>query len=66
MGKTRHTNAGVKENKTFSVLLSEDMVEITDYVGIYSGKRTDKSGLFEVFYGVLETAPMIKAMPSQP
>jgi len=64
MGKTHYTNSGIKENKTFSVNIpSEEMVEITDYVGIYSGKRTDKSGLFEVFYGVLETAPMIKQCP---
>jgi len=64
MGKTHYTNAGIKENKTFSVNIpSEDMVEITDYVGIYSGKRTDKSTLFEAFYGLLETAPMIKQCP---
>jgi flavin reductase (DIM6/NTAB) family NADH-FMN oxidoreductase RutF len=64
MGKTHYTNAGIKENKTFSVNIpSEDMVEITDYVGIYSGRRTDKSTLFEAFYGELKTAPMIKECP---
>ena len=39
------------------------MVEVTDYCGIVSGKRSDKSGLFEIFYGELETAPMIKTCP---
>ncbi len=64
MGKTHYTNSGIKENKTFSVNIpSEDMVKVTDYVGIYSGKRTDKSGLFEAFYGVLGTAPLIKECP---
>ncbi len=64
MGKTHYTNAGIKEHGTFSVNIpSEDMVEITDYVGIYSGKRVDKSTLFETFYGVLETAPMIAECP---
>jgi len=64
LGKNHHTNPGIKENKTFSVCLpSEDMVEETDYCGIVSGKKTDKSKVFELFYGELETAPMIKDCP---
>ena len=39
------------------------MVAITDYCGIVSGKNTDKSDLFEVFYGELKAAPMISACP---
>lgn len=59
-----HNNVGIKENQTFSVNTpSADMVEITDYCGIQSGKKEDKSGIFEVFYGELETAPMIKEAP---
>ncbi len=59
--KTHYTNEGIKENQTFSVNLpSEDMIEITDYVGIVSGKKIDKSDLFKIFYGDLKTAPMIK------
>jgi flavin reductase (DIM6/NTAB) family NADH-FMN oxidoreductase RutF len=62
--KTHYTNIGIKENQTFSVNLpSEDMVKITDYVGIVSGKNVDKSDLFDIFYGDLETAPMIKDAP---
>ena len=34
-----------------------------DYVGIYSGKKVDNSQLFEIFYGKLENAPMIKGCP---
>jgi flavin reductase (DIM6/NTAB) family NADH-FMN oxidoreductase RutF len=61
MGKSHHTNAGIKENKTFSVCLpSEDLVAETDYCGIVTGKNTDKAILFDVFYGELETAPMIQ------
>lgn len=61
MGKIHHTNAGIKENKTFSVCLpSESLVVETDYCGMVSGKKTDKAALFEVFYGELETAPMIR------
>jgi flavin reductase (DIM6/NTAB) family NADH-FMN oxidoreductase RutF len=64
LGKSHFTNDGIKENKTFSVNIpSADMVEATDYVGIYSGKDTDKSKIFGVFYGELKTAPMIEEAP---
>jgi flavin reductase (DIM6/NTAB) family NADH-FMN oxidoreductase RutF len=36
---------------------------VTDYTGLVSGKRVDKSGLFEVFYGELKSAPMITDCP---
>ena len=62
--QSHYTNQGIIENQTFSVNLpSVDMVEITDYCGIKSGKEIDKSELFEVFYGNLKTAPMIKETP---
>jgi flavin reductase (DIM6/NTAB) family NADH-FMN oxidoreductase RutF len=36
--KTHYTNAGIKENGTFSVNIpSEEMVTITDFCGIVSG-----------------------------
>ena len=38
------------------------MVE-TDYCGIMTGKKTDKAALFDLFYGELETAPMIRQCP---
>lgn len=64
LGKMHYTNAGIKENKAFSVNIpSEDLVKVTDYCGIVSGKDTDKSTLFETFYGTLKTAPMIKECP---
>ena len=64
LGKGHYTNPGIRENKTFSVCLpSEDMVEITDYCGIVSGKKTDKSEIFDLFYGELKTAPLIRDCP---
>lgn len=39
------------------------MMEATDYVGLVSGKRVDKSDLFRVFYGELTAAPMIADCP---
>ena len=61
LGKVHFTNAGIKENEAFSVNLpSENLVVKTDYVGMVSGKKTDKSGVFEIFYGKLANAPMIE------
>lgn len=42
---------------------SVDMVAETDYAGLVSGRRTDKSGLFEVHFGELENAPLIRRCP---
>lgn len=59
-----YTPQGIREHRTFSVNIpSADMVEKTDYCGLVSGKKTDKSGVFEVFYGELKTAPMIRECP---
>jgi flavin reductase (DIM6/NTAB) family NADH-FMN oxidoreductase RutF len=64
LGAGHHTPGGIRENKTFSVCIpGVALVEKTDYCGLVSGKRVDKSGVFEVFYGDLETAPMIAECP---
>jgi flavin reductase (DIM6/NTAB) family NADH-FMN oxidoreductase RutF len=62
--KTNYSNESIKENGAFSVNIpSEEMVMETDFCGIYSGKQIDKSGVFEVFFGELQTAPMIARCP---
>ena len=62
--RLHYTNAGIRENGTFSINIpSEHMVEVTDFIGLNSGKDIDKSVLFENFYGTLNTAPMIKECP---
>jgi flavin reductase (DIM6/NTAB) family NADH-FMN oxidoreductase RutF len=64
MGKSHYTNAGIKEHQAFSVNIpSENLVAETDYVGLVTGKKVDKSSLFELFYGELESAPLIKDCP---
>jgi flavin reductase (DIM6/NTAB) family NADH-FMN oxidoreductase RutF len=64
LGKMHYTNEGIRENQCFSVNIpSRHMVEVTDYCGIVSGKRADKSGVFKTFYGKLEKAPMIQECP---
>jgi flavin reductase (DIM6/NTAB) family NADH-FMN oxidoreductase RutF len=62
LGKVHYSNAGIIENKTFSICLpSEDLMIKTDYCGLMTGKKTDKAALFDIFYGELKTAPMINA-----
>jgi flavin reductase (DIM6/NTAB) family NADH-FMN oxidoreductase RutF len=64
MNKMHYTLQGIKANATFSINIpTEAMVEITDYCGLVSGETVDKGALFEVFYGALKTAPMIKDCP---
>lgn len=64
MGKAHHSCKGLLSNRTFSVNIpSADMLEVTDYVGIYPGDKVDKSKLFAVFHGQLAGAPMIRDCP---
>jgi flavin reductase (DIM6/NTAB) family NADH-FMN oxidoreductase RutF len=59
--KNHYTVKGIKESGAFSVNIpSTDMVAITDYCGIVSGRKVDKSNLFKTFYGQLNTVPMIE------
>lgn len=61
MNKAHYTNQGIRENGTFSVNIpSADLVNETDFCGLVSGRKRDKSAVFETFYGKLKTAPMIK------
>ena len=58
------TPEGITATKTFSVNIpSSALMEKTDYCGMVSGKTVDKSGVFDVFYGPLKTAPMIRECP---
>ena len=58
------SHRAIVEKGEFSVNFpTVEMVEITDYVGLVSGKRVDKSNLFNIFYGELKKAPMISECP---
>jgi len=62
--KKRYTSRGVHENRAFSVNLpSEDLLERVNICGSQSGRDTDKSRLFDTFYGDLAAAPMIRECP---
>ena len=60
VNRAHATPDGIMENKSFSICFPnrEDIVK-TDYCGIVSGKKVDKSSLFTLFFGDLKTAPMI-------
>ncbi|MCG6533951.1 MAG: flavin reductase family protein [Syntrophales bacterium LBB04] len=64
LGRSHYTNAGIEKNKAYSVNIpSMDLLEKVDYCGIVSGEKADKSKVFEVFYGELSGAPMIRECP---
>lgn len=59
-----HTNKGIDENKEFSINIpGASLMEKTDYCGLVSGAKTNKSEVFKVFYGDLRKAPLIEECP---
>jgi len=64
VNKRNASNAAIKDTGEFGINVpTVDMVAVTDYCGIVSGSKTDKSDLFEVFYGELKAAPLIEICP---
>ena len=64
LDKSHYSNPGIKETGAFSINVpSTAMAEVTDYCGLVSGKKYDKSTVFEVFYGKEGKAPMIVECP---
>ena len=64
LNQRHHTPAGIRECQTFSINIPNvDLIARTDYCGLVSGRETDKSDVFELFYGELGTAPMIRECP---
>jgi flavin reductase (DIM6/NTAB) family NADH-FMN oxidoreductase RutF len=64
LGKVHYSNAGISRNRTFSICMpSEDLMVKTDYCGLKTGKKVDKAALFDIFFGELKTAPMIRQCP---
>ncbi|UCE14262.1 MAG: flavin reductase family protein [Candidatus Heimdallarchaeota archaeon] len=64
MGKRAYTLEGIRSENAFSINIpAKNMVEKVDYCGIVSGRKVDKAKLFNIFYGELETVPMIQECP---
>lgn len=63
-GKRQYTLEGIKANKTFSINIpNTNLITKADYCGIVSGRKVDKSKLFNIFYGELGSVPMIQECP---
>jgi len=64
LGHGKLTVEGILANQAFSLNIPNvDMLIETDYCGVVSGRKVDKSALFEVFYGETGAAPMIAKCP---
>lgn len=60
LAKPHYTNQGIRESKVLSVnIVDEEMLEKADYVGCFSGNKTDKSEVFAYTLGQ-NGAPMIE------
>jgi flavin reductase (DIM6/NTAB) family NADH-FMN oxidoreductase RutF len=61
LSPAHHTCTGISATKSFSINLpSAERVEATDWCGLESGKKTDKSKVFDTFPGDETGAPMIR------
>jgi flavin reductase (DIM6/NTAB) family NADH-FMN oxidoreductase RutF len=59
-----HLNQGILETGCYSINFpTTGMLQLVDYCGQVSGREVDKGALFEVFYGDLKVAPLIKSCP---
>lgn len=64
LSASHHTTKGIDESKAFSVNLpSTQMLSLTDYCGMVSGRDEDKSRLFTIFEGEHTRVPMIQDCP---
>ena len=64
LSKAHYSNQGIITNKSFSICLpNRQIMAQTDYCGIVTGKNTDKSKVFDTFFGEVPGAPMISECP---
>src|SRR5512137_2956280 len=62
--KSHHTARGILANRAFSVCIpGADLADRTAYCGLVSGETEDKSAVFDLFYGEIKTAPLIRECP---
>jgi len=64
LNKNHFSSQGIRDSEEFSVCIpGVDLLEKVDCCGLVSGRKADKSKLFDIFYGELKSAPMIAACP---
>ena len=60
----RYTRIGIEAEGAFSINVpSTAQAAETDFAGIYTGRKTDKSKLFTTFFGELPNVPLIEECP---
>jgi len=61
LNPSHYTCQGIEESGCFSInVVPPELVEVTDYCGLKSGKKIDKGALFDLFYGDPAGPPMIQ------
>ena len=64
LGKDRYTTQGVLETGEFSINLpGVRQVALADYCGLVCGRDENKAAQIDVFFGALESAPMVGQCP---
>ena len=64
VNKNHATGLGIAETGEYSINIPhEGMHRETDVMGLLSGKKVDKSAFFDIHYGTLEHAPLIRECP---
>lgn len=64
LSTTHHTTRGIDASQAFSINMpSTQLLSLTDYCGIVSGREVDKGRLFETFEGEHTGVPMIEDCP---
>jgi len=64
LSATHHTTKGIDNTGVFSINFpSTEMLSLTDYCGMVSGRDVDKSALFEILQGEQTDAPLIEDCP---
>ncbi|MEW6261825.1 MAG: flavin reductase family protein [Thermodesulfobacteriota bacterium] len=64
VNKNNQSRGGILETGEFSLNVpSADLMALTDYTGLVSARQVDKARLFDVFYGRLQAAPLIRECP---
>jgi flavin reductase (DIM6/NTAB) family NADH-FMN oxidoreductase RutF len=64
ISKRQYTAKGIQAHGEFGISIpGRDLVAATDYVGLVSGRKVDKSKVIETFFGALPHAPLAAACP---
>lgn len=64
VAKGHYSNKGMDIGTVVSLnVTTEDMIEVTDYIGLHSGHDVDKSEVLDYYYENYDTAPLVVDSP---